>query len=148
MCISENKTKLNTICPVGGAKIRFEQSSAWCHTLNDPPETSARYNEFLFGVNMSGSRKPRSVANTLETAITTPSERILKECHSLYIDDENGKCTTVTFINSTSLLVSVNAACLPLSSYTVTLDPEAQTLSSFMNRDLSVIFIMIIIAYC
>ncbi|GAA6091579.1 uncharacterized protein si:dkey-98f17.5 isoform X1, partial [Tachysurus ichikawai] len=38
---------------------------------------------------MSGSRKPRSVANTLETAITTPSERILKECHSLYIDEEN-----------------------------------------------------------
>ncbi|MCI4392864.1 hypothetical protein PGIGA_G00150590 [Pangasianodon gigas] len=39
---------------------------------------------------MSGSRKPRSVANTLETAVTTPSERILKECHTLYIDDENG----------------------------------------------------------
>ncbi|TSU24185.1 hypothetical protein Baya_12841 [Bagarius yarrelli] len=39
---------------------------------------------------MSESRKPRSVANTLETAITTPSERILKECHCLYIDDKNG----------------------------------------------------------
>ncbi|MED6246795.1 hypothetical protein ATANTOWER_023731 [Ataeniobius toweri] len=35
-------------------------------------------------------RKPRSVANPLESAITTPSERILKECHSLYVDDENG----------------------------------------------------------
>ncbi|XP_046904453.1 uncharacterized protein si:dkey-98f17.5 [Hypomesus transpacificus] len=39
---------------------------------------------------MSGGRKPRSVANPLESAILTPSERILKECHSLYIDNENG----------------------------------------------------------
>lgn len=39
---------------------------------------------------MSG-RKPRSVANPLESAITTPSERILKECHNLYVDSENGK---------------------------------------------------------
>ncbi|XP_076007142.1 uncharacterized protein LOC143001419 [Genypterus blacodes] len=38
---------------------------------------------------MSG-RKPRSVANPLESAITTPSERILKECHSLYVDSEHG----------------------------------------------------------
>ncbi|XP_073321411.1 uncharacterized protein [Pagrus major] len=38
---------------------------------------------------MSG-RKPRSVANPLESAITTPSERILKECHGLYVDSENG----------------------------------------------------------
>ncbi|XP_060894074.1 uncharacterized protein si:dkey-98f17.5 [Labrus mixtus] len=38
---------------------------------------------------MSG-RKPRSVANPLESAITTPGERILKECHSLYVDSENG----------------------------------------------------------
>uniref|UniRef100_A0A3P9MUS3 Si:dkey-98f17.5 n=1 Tax=Poecilia reticulata TaxID=8081 RepID=A0A3P9MUS3_POERE len=37
---------------------------------------------------MSG-RKPRYVANPLESAITTPSERILKECHSLYVDSEN-----------------------------------------------------------
>jgi len=41
--------------------------------------------------NMSGSKKPRAVANPLESTITTPSERILKECHSLYIDNENGK---------------------------------------------------------
>ncbi|XP_062273566.1 uncharacterized protein si:dkey-98f17.5 [Scomber scombrus] len=41
---------------------------------------------------MSG-RKPRSVANPLESAITTPSERILKECHSLYVDSENGLVT-------------------------------------------------------
>ncbi|XP_049435372.1 uncharacterized protein si:dkey-98f17.5 [Epinephelus fuscoguttatus] len=38
---------------------------------------------------MSG-RKPRSVANPLESAITTPSEKILKECHGLYVDSENG----------------------------------------------------------
>lgn len=38
---------------------------------------------------MSG-RKPRSVANPLESAITTPSERILKECHGLYVDSEHG----------------------------------------------------------
>lgn len=37
------------------------------------------------------SRKPRSVANPLESAITTPSERILKECHGLYVDNEHGK---------------------------------------------------------
>ncbi|KAJ8415293.1 hypothetical protein AAFF_G00422730 [Aldrovandia affinis] len=39
---------------------------------------------------MSGSRKPRSVANPLDSAITTPSERILRECHNLYVDSENG----------------------------------------------------------
>lgn len=37
------------------------------------------------------SRRTRSVANPLESAITTPSERILKECHSLYVDSDNGK---------------------------------------------------------
>ncbi|XP_074494178.1 uncharacterized protein LOC141769223 [Sebastes fasciatus] len=39
---------------------------------------------------MMSGRKPRSVANPLESAITTPSERILKECHTLYVDSENG----------------------------------------------------------
>ncbi|XP_072520995.1 uncharacterized protein [Salminus brasiliensis] len=39
---------------------------------------------------MSGYRKGRSVANALDTAITTPSERILRDCHSLYVDSENG----------------------------------------------------------
>ncbi|XP_017560559.1 uncharacterized protein si:dkey-98f17.5 [Pygocentrus nattereri] len=38
---------------------------------------------------MSGARKGRSVANALDTALTTPSERILRECHSLYVDNEN-----------------------------------------------------------
>ncbi|KAI4887427.1 hypothetical protein NFI96_023688, partial [Prochilodus magdalenae] len=40
--------------------------------------------------NMSGARKGRSLVNALDTAITTPSERILRECHSLYVDNENG----------------------------------------------------------
>ncbi|KAI2664956.1 EH domain-containing protein 1 [Labeo rohita] len=39
---------------------------------------------------MSGCKKPRAVANPLESTITTPSERILKECHDLYIDNDNG----------------------------------------------------------
>ncbi|KAL0979718.1 hypothetical protein UPYG_G00188670 [Umbra pygmaea] len=39
---------------------------------------------------MSGFRKHRSMSNALESAITTPSERILRECHNLYIDRENG----------------------------------------------------------
>ncbi|XP_076845926.1 uncharacterized protein LOC143491100 isoform X3 [Brachyhypopomus gauderio] len=39
---------------------------------------------------MSGARKSRSVANALEAAITSPSERILKESHNLYVDNDNG----------------------------------------------------------
>ncbi|CAL8248215.1 unnamed protein product [Merluccius merluccius] len=38
---------------------------------------------------MSG-RKPRSVANPLESAITTPGERILRESHKLYVDSDHG----------------------------------------------------------
>ncbi|XP_046697540.1 EH domain-containing protein 1 isoform X2 [Silurus meridionalis] len=48
---------------------------------------------------MSGNRKPRSVTNTLETAITTPSERILQECHSLYTDEENGLVKMASRLN-------------------------------------------------
>ncbi|XP_056457714.1 uncharacterized protein si:dkey-98f17.5 [Gadus chalcogrammus] len=36
------------------------------------------------------SRKPRAVANPLETTTTAPGERILKECHNLYVDSEHG----------------------------------------------------------
>lgn len=39
---------------------------------------------------MSGARKARLVANPLDSAISNPSELILRECHDLYIDDENG----------------------------------------------------------
>jgi len=39
---------------------------------------------------MSGRIKNRGSANNLEQATTTVNERILKECHTLYIDPENG----------------------------------------------------------
>uniref|UniRef100_A0A671R529 Uncharacterized LOC107704964 n=1 Tax=Sinocyclocheilus anshuiensis TaxID=1608454 RepID=A0A671R529_9TELE len=39
---------------------------------------------------MSGCKKPRAVANPLESTITSSNERILKECHTLYIDNDNG----------------------------------------------------------
>ncbi|MBN3304285.1 EHD1 protein, partial [Amia calva] len=40
---------------------------------------------------MSGGRaKPRSVANPLNQAVSSPGEHILRECHSLYTDSDNG----------------------------------------------------------
>uniref|UniRef100_A0AAY4BLS1 Dynamin N-terminal domain-containing protein n=1 Tax=Denticeps clupeoides TaxID=299321 RepID=A0AAY4BLS1_9TELE len=39
---------------------------------------------------MSGGRKPRTVANPLESATATPSERVLQECHGLYTDTDHG----------------------------------------------------------
>ncbi|XP_076452849.1 uncharacterized protein LOC143288351 [Babylonia areolata] len=39
---------------------------------------------------MSGKVKPRSSANAADTATQSLNERILKECHLLYIDPENG----------------------------------------------------------
>ncbi|XP_050719227.1 uncharacterized protein LOC126999965 [Eriocheir sinensis] len=39
---------------------------------------------------MSGKVKQRSAANTSESATTSVNERILKRCHSLYTDQENG----------------------------------------------------------
>ncbi|KAG9261993.1 hypothetical protein AMEX_G25614 [Astyanax mexicanus] len=41
-------------------------------------------------INMSGSRKTRSVANAPDTALSSPSERILRDCHSLYVDQDKG----------------------------------------------------------
>ncbi|KAJ3603696.1 hypothetical protein NHX12_028440 [Muraenolepis orangiensis] len=35
-------------------------------------------------------KKPRSVANPLESTMSTPGERILKECHHLYVDSDHG----------------------------------------------------------
>ncbi|TNN30127.1 hypothetical protein EYF80_059721 [Liparis tanakae] len=51
----------------------------------------ARSGEAAAAVCVMSGRKPRSVANPLEAAITTPSERILRECHALYVDSEHGK---------------------------------------------------------
>eukprot|EP00088_Acartia_fossae_P032855 TRINITY_DN3360_c0_g1_i5.p1 TRINITY_DN3360_c0_g1~~TRINITY_DN3360_c0_g1_i5.p1 ORF type:complete len:449 (-),score=94.05 TRINITY_DN3360_c0_g1_i5:657-2003(-) len=39
---------------------------------------------------MSGRVKNRGSANNIEQATTTVNERILKECHTLYTDDQNG----------------------------------------------------------
>ncbi|KAK6184140.1 hypothetical protein SNE40_006663 [Patella caerulea] len=39
---------------------------------------------------MSGKVKARTSANTADSATQTVNEKILKECHSLYIDPENG----------------------------------------------------------
>ncbi|CAG5116181.1 unnamed protein product, partial [Candidula unifasciata] len=39
---------------------------------------------------MSGKVKSRSSANAADSATQSLNERILKECHSLYIDPENG----------------------------------------------------------
>lgn len=44
---------------------------------------------------MSGKVKQRSAANTSESATTSVNERILKRCHSLYTDQENGVCAFI-----------------------------------------------------
>nr|XP_040051526.1 uncharacterized protein si:dkey-98f17.5 isoform X2 [Gasterosteus aculeatus aculeatus] len=59
-----------------------------CNTENLPPVDLC--NSGAAAARTMSGRKPRSVANPLESAITTPSERILKECHTLYVDSENG----------------------------------------------------------
>ena len=40
---------------------------------------------------MSGKVRQRASANTADQAALTVNERILKECHTLYTDPENGK---------------------------------------------------------
>lgn len=40
---------------------------------------------------MSGKIKSRSSANTADSATQSLNEKILKECHGLYIYPENGK---------------------------------------------------------
>ena len=35
--------------------------------------------------------KQRSAANTAETATMTTNEKILKECHELYVSEETGE---------------------------------------------------------
>lgn len=42
---------------------------------------------------MSGKVRQRVAANAAESATQTVNERILKECHTLYTDTENGKST-------------------------------------------------------
>ncbi|MGH0167341.1 UNVERIFIED_CONTAM: hypothetical protein FKN15_073686 [Acipenser sinensis] len=46
---------------------------------------------------MSGGRvKPRSVTNSVDSAVTSPGERILRECHAFYTDPENGLIKTAS----------------------------------------------------
>lgn len=45
---------------------------------------------FLYNFRMSGKVKQRSAANTSEAATTSVNEKILKRCHSLYTETENG----------------------------------------------------------
>lgn len=79
------------------------RSRVWlCNPETFPPLETARRSTVSVWVRsliMSG-RKTRYVANPLESAITTPSERILKECHSLYVDSENGKYPPATRITA------------------------------------------------
>lgn len=44
---------------------------------------------------MSGKVKHRATANTAESATITVNEKILRECHNLYTDEENGTSNTV-----------------------------------------------------
>jgi len=39
---------------------------------------------------MSGKLKQRNAANSSDASTTTVNEKILKECHSLYIESEKG----------------------------------------------------------
>uniref|UniRef100_W5M861 Si:dkey-98f17.5 n=1 Tax=Lepisosteus oculatus TaxID=7918 RepID=W5M861_LEPOC len=47
--------------------------------------------------------KPRSVANPLDSASSSPGERILKECHSLYTDAENALTGLIKIASSLGL---------------------------------------------
>ena len=47
---------------------------------------------------MSGKVRQRVSANAADSASSTVNEKILKECHTLYTDPENGE-RTVPFIS-------------------------------------------------
>ena len=40
---------------------------------------------------MSGKVRQRTAANTADSTSLSVNEKILKECHTLYIDPDNGK---------------------------------------------------------
>ncbi len=42
--------------------------------------------------------RQRSAANTAETATMTTNEKILKECHELYVSEETGKSYIYIYI--------------------------------------------------
>lgn len=45
---------------------------------------------------MSGKLKQRNAANSTDSATVTINEKILKECHSLYIESEKGRMSLLT----------------------------------------------------
>jgi hypothetical protein len=53
---------------------------------------------------MSGKVRQKTAANAAENASLSLNERILKECHSLYTDSENGNksidCRPILICNS------------------------------------------------
>lgn len=50
---------------------------------------------------MSGKVKHRTTANTVDAATISVNEKILRECHNLYTDAENGTLNRkLSYINS------------------------------------------------
>ena len=54
---------------------------------------------------MSRSRKQRTAANTAEASSMSTNEKILKECHDLYVDEEKGGLSFTQFSPSVLTLV-------------------------------------------
>lgn len=46
---------------------------------------------------MSGKVRQRAAANTADSATLSTNEKILKECHTLYTDPDNGKDIFISF---------------------------------------------------
>ncbi|KAG7244025.1 hypothetical protein INR49_006186 [Caranx melampygus] len=65
-------------------------SDSLCNLETLPPGSLGRSGEAIGGRVHNVVQKAPVCGKPLESAITTPSERILKECHSLYVDNENG----------------------------------------------------------
>ena len=67
----------------------------WLQTSHssEPIRTEAILQIWHSQERMSGKVRQRTAANAAESATQTVNERILKECHTLYTDPENGKST-------------------------------------------------------
>ena len=49
---------------------------------------------------MSGKVRQRAAANTADSATLSTNEKILKECHSVYTDPDNGECKFYEFFHA------------------------------------------------
>ena len=49
---------------------------------------------------MSGKVRQRAAANTADSATLSTNEKILKECHSVYTDPDNGEYIFYRFFNA------------------------------------------------